>query len=243
MAELERLHKLIAHSGLCSRRAAEKLIEAGRVTVDGELVDSPGTSASPNAKICVDGRPIPRLKLAYLALNKPAGYVTTMSDPQGRKTVKDLLPRGYEHLKPAGRLDQMTEGLLILTNDGDLAAKLTHPRHGVEKEYRVTVAGSPDDRALRRLSNGVVIHGKKTAPAKVRVLSFNQKSATTILTIVLHQGMNRQVRLMCEAVGHRVVALERTRIGPILVRGIPKGGCKVLGKAEIAKLVQSVEAA
>lgn len=232
----ERLHVRIAHSGHCSRRAAEKLIAEGRVEVNGAIVREMGLKVGPEVSIRVDGQPISEAKSYTVLLNKPLGVVTTLHDPQKRPTIVRHLPDLGVQLKPVGRLDMDTEGLILCTNDGDLAHRLAHPRYGVEKEYFATVRGVPDERALKQLREGVYVEGRRTAPAKVRVVHEESKVARTQLTIIIHEGRKRQVRLMCEAVGHPVISLRRVRIGPLLVKGLRSGECRMLGKKEVDAL-------
>jgi len=212
-----RLQKILSQAGLASRRAAETLIAGGRVSVNGKTVLEMGTKADPATDdIRVDGR---RLKgaerLRYILLNKPPGYVTTRADPQRRPTVLDLIRGVREYVYPAGRLDYDTEGLVLMTNDGDLAAKLTHPRHGVERTYEARVAGVPDADAIDRLRTGVPLDGRRTRPADVTLLHRGRTRRDSVLVITIREGRNRQVRRMCEAVGHPVDALARTRMGPL----------------------------
>jgi len=212
----------------------------GRVSVNGTTILDPGAKADPDRdEIRVDGSRIKgRERPRYLLLNKPRGFVTTRSDPQGRNTVLTLLQGVREYVYPVGRLDYDSEGLLLLTNDGDLAARLTHPKHEVERVYEARVSGVPDARALTRLARGVIIDGHKTAPAKVRVLSVipNARRDHAILEIIIHEGRNRQVRKMCEAVGHRVLGLRRTRIGPLADPKMPPGAWRDLSPREVAAL-------
>jgi pseudouridine synthase len=232
-----RLQKILSQAGIASRRAAEKLIAEGRVAVNGQTVREMGTKADPSADdIRVDGR---RLKgperLRYLLLNKPPGYVTTRSDPQRRPTVVDLLRGVREYVYPVGRLDYDTEGLLLLTNDGDLAARLTHPRHGVERVYEARVAGTPDDRDLERLRAGMALDGRRTLPAEVAIVT-RARAGDCVLRITIREGRKRQVRRMCEAVGHPVRALRRVRIGPIADRRLKPGEWRDLTGQEIDAL-------
>lgn len=238
--DLERLHVRIAHSGLCSRRAAEQMILDGRVIVNGELVAEVGVKVSPEDEVRVDGIVITEAKLYTMILNKPAGFVTTLSDPQGRPTIVQFLPNLGVQLKPVGRLDKDTDGLLIVTNDGDLALRLTHPRYGIEKEYKATVEGVPDERDLARLAAGVFIEGGKTSPAKVVAIHAETGGQRSIIGITIHEGRKRQVRLMCEAIGHPVIKLTRVRIGPFKVKGMRPGEVRMLGKQELANLRESV---
>src|SRR6187455_2768489 len=199
-----RLQKIISGAGVASRRAAEKLIEEGRVQVNGATVTELGTKADPDTDdIRVDERRIKQpQRQRYLLLNKPRGYVTTRADPQRRPTVIDLLRGVREYVYPVGRLDYESEGLLLLTNDGDLAARLTHPSHEVARVYEARVLGVPDAHDLDRLSRGLVINGRRTAPAEVRLLPLRRGAAEATLVITIHDGRNRQVRDMCDAIGH-----------------------------------------
>ena len=234
-----RLQKIISGAGVASRRAAEKLIADGRVTVNGRMVAELGSKADPDTDdIRVDGR---RLKgpqpHRYFLLNKPRGYVTTRSDPGRRPTVLDLLPGVREYVYPVGRLDFDSEGLLILTNDGELAATLTHPRHEVERVYEAEVLGRPDAHDLDRLARGVVIDGRRTGQAKVELLSERRtKGDTAVLRIAIHEGRTRQVRNMCDAIGHPVRALKRIRIGPIADAHLRIGAYRELSPGEVRKL-------
>jgi len=235
-----RLQKILSGAGISSRRAAEQLMRDGRVSVNGTTILDPGAKADPDRdEIRVDGSRIKgRERPRYLLLNKPRGFVTTRSDPQGRNTVLTLLQGVREYVYPVGRLDYDSEGLLLLTNDGDLAARLTHPKHEVERVYEARVSGVPEAKALARLARGVIIDGHKTAPAKARVLSVipNARRDHAILEIIIHEGRNRQVRKMCEAVGHRVLGLRRTRIGPIADPRLPPGAWRDLSAREVASL-------
>jgi 23S rRNA pseudouridine2605 synthase len=232
-----RLQKILSAAGVASRRASEELISSGRVTVNGVVVSELGSKADPASDIRVDGR---RIKSAvrprYIAMYKPKGYVTTRKDPEGRPTVIDLLgDAGY--IYPVGRLDYDSEGLLLLTTDGDLAERLLHPRHEVEKEYEVIVAGIPDSATLERLRRGVFIDGRRTAPARVHA-GHVVKSArpTTRLTITLHEGRNRQIRKMCSAVGLPVRDLRRVRMGSVTIGGLRPGEWRDLTARELRSL-------
>jgi 23S rRNA pseudouridine2605 synthase len=231
-----RLQKILAQAGVASRRGAEKLIAEGRVTVNGDTVREMGTKADLAADdIRVDGRRIKAAeRLRYILLNKPAGFVTTRSDPQRRRTVIDLLGGVREYVYPVGRLDYDTEGLLLLTNDGDLAAALTHPRHGVERTYEARVAGMPDQDAVDRLRKGIPLDGKRTLPADVVLL--NRSGREGLLLITIREGRNRQVRRMCEAVGHPVDKLKRVKIGPLSDRMLRRGEWRDLTPAEVKSL-------
>ena len=236
---MDRLHKRIAASGLCSRRAAEKLIEEGRVAVNGQTVTELGTKVCEEDVVAVDGKPLGTARLHYVLLNKPKGYVTTLSDPHADKTVADLMPDLGVQLKPVGRLDKDTEGLLLCTNDGALALRLTHPRYGVEKEYQVAVEGKLSKDAERRLRTGVFLESGKTAPAQVEGIFFDDKKNQTFLRITIHEGRKRQIREMCLAVGFPVKKLRRVRFGPLRMTKLPRGQCRSLGKAEVEALYQA----
>ena len=235
---MERLQKILSQAGVASRRAAETLIAEGRVSVNGRTVREMGVKADPgHDDIRVDGRRLKgRERLRYILLNKPAGYVTTRSDPQRRPTVIDLLRGVKEYVYPVGRLDYDTEGLLLLTNDGDLAAKLTHPRHGVERTYEGHVAGMPDRDAIDRLRKGIPLDGKRTLPAEVILVNEARRDRHGVLLLTIREGRNRQVRRMLEAVGHPVRALKRIRIGPLSERRLKPGEWRELTDEELRKL-------
>jgi 23S rRNA pseudouridine2605 synthase len=233
-----RLQKILSAAGVASRRAAETMIVAGRVSVNGEVVTELGTRADPEADdIRVDGRRIGRPRRHYIALYKPRGYVTTRSDPEHRPTVLDLLG-AKDYIYPIGRLDYDSEGLLLLTNDGDFAERLMHPRYGVDREYEARVRGVPEPTTVQRLARGVVIEGRRTAPAQVRLVETGRgaRGDQSILSIVLHEGRTRQVRKMCEAVGHAVVRLRRVRVGPIRLGALKPGEFRELTHAEVRQL-------
>ena len=235
---MDRLQKILSHAGISSRRAAETLIAEGRVTVNGKTVREMGTKADPaRDDIRVDGRRVkgPE-RLRYILLYKPPGFVTTRSDPQRRRTVMDLISGVREYVYPVGRLDFDTEGLLLLTNDGDLAATLTHPRHEVERTYEAHVAGVPDEDAVDRLRRGIPLDGRRTQPADVLLLNKRPHDREGILLITLREGRNRQVRRMLEAVGHPVRRLRRTRIGPLSDRRLKPGEWRDLTAKEVAAL-------
>ena len=233
-----RLQKILSQAGVASRRAAEKLIAEGRVTVNGQTIHEMGVKADPAADdIRVDGR---RIKAAqrsrYILLYKPKGYVTTRSDPHRRRTVMDLLAGVREYVYPVGRLDYDSEGLLLLTNDGDLAARLTHPRHGVERTYEARVAGRPDEHALERLRNGIPLDGHRTLPASVAIVPSRHRGDDAVVLLTIREGRNRQVRRMCEAVGHPVQTLRRTKVGPISDRRLRPGEWRELRPEEVVAL-------
>jgi pseudouridine synthase len=244
-----RLNKILSMAGVASRRVADELIAQGRVEINGRVVTALGTQADPaHDEIKVDGR---RLRAAparrYLLMHKPAGVVSTRSDPQRRTTVIDLLARagiqGYFY--PVGRLDYDSEGLLLLTNDGDFAERVSHPRHDLEREYEAVVEGVPDERDLERLRRGVVIDGRRTRPAQVRLLRVHEsrRGPQAVLEIVIQEGRNRQVRHMCDAIAHPVARLRRRRIGPLTAPRLRAGEIRDLTDAEIAALTSATGSA
>jgi 23S rRNA pseudouridine2605 synthase len=237
-----RLQKILSSAGIASRRAAETYITDGRVSVNGETVKALGSKADPDTDdIRVDGR---RVKTAqrrlYILMYKPRGYITSRSDPQRRPTVIDLLSNGgvRDYVYPVGRLDYESEGLILLTSDGDLAAQLTHPSHGVPREYEARVRGVPDRHALERIAKGVVLDRRKTAPAEIALKKVveGDDGQQAVLSIVIREGRNRQVRNMCDAIGHPVVRLRRVRIGSITDDNIRPGEFRELSPREIASL-------
>ena len=234
---MDRLQKILSQAGIASRRASEKLMLEGRVSVNGKTVTELGTKADPSRDdIRVDGSRIkvPERHL-YVLLNKPRGYVTTRSDPEKRRTVIDLLKGVREYIYPVGRLDYDSEGLLILTNDGDLAAKLTHPRHGVARVYEARVLGEPDAHDISRLAKGVTIDGRRTAPTEVVELGPGH------LRVTVREGRNRQVRKMFEAIGHPVNELRRVAIGTIRDPKLKPGQWRELTPQEVERLRRSAE--
>ena len=227
-----RLAKYLASAGVASRRACEDMVRAGRATVGGQIVTDPARDVSPDDAVALDGKPVAVVheRVVY-ALNKPAGVVSTARDPQGRPTVVTLVPQ-TERLYPVGRLDIDTTGLILLTNQGELAHRLTHPRFEVEKTYRAVVGGpSVRDAELRDLREGVELEEDRTAPARVRRIS-----ADTI-EIIIHEGRKRQVKRMCEAIGHPVKRLERVGFGPLLLGDLPRGRWRRLSEAEVNELM------
>jgi len=227
-----RLQKLLSAAGVTSRRKAEEMIEAGRVSVNGKTAKL-GTKADPAADVIeVDGCPIERAKeKVYIMLHKPEGVVTTVTDPFGRPTVMDLIPNDTR-LFPVGRLDADTSGLMLMTNDGDWAQKIAHPKHEIKKTYVAVVKGSPTVEALRNFRRGVVIDGKKTSPAQIKLLEKLPTKDSKLL-ITIHEGRNRQVRNMCEAIGHKVVSLKRVEVGGLLLDNLQKGKWRHLSPKEV----------
>lgn len=239
-----RLQKILSAAGVASRRASEQMILEGRVTVNGQTVLELGTKADPaKDAIKVDGRRI-KTEIAdrYIVLYKPKGYVTTRKDPEGRRTVMDLIGEGA-YIYPVGRLDYDSEGLLLMMTDGDLAARLMHPRHEVDKVYEVIVMGTPDPRAIEKLRKGVYIEGGRTSPAVVHVGGTVKGSRpTTKMTISIHEGRNRQVRNMCSAVGLPVRELRRIQMGPIGLGRLKPGQWRDLTPDEVRRLKAAVSA-
>ena len=235
MTEEVRLQKVLARAGIASRRRAEEMITAGRVAVNGEVAVL-GRRVDPAVdRVTLDGVPVVTdTEIVHWLLNKPAGYVTTARDPQGRPTVIDLVP-SEPRVVPVGRLDRDTEGLLLMSNDGELAQLLTHPSHGVEKEYYAEVEGVPSAGALRRLRDGVELDDGPTRPARVQLVQDSGRG-TSALTIVVTEGRKRMVRRMCAAVGHPVVRLVRTRIGPLRDQRLAPGAWRVLTPEEVRSL-------
>jgi 23S rRNA pseudouridine2605 synthase len=231
-----RLEKFLAESGLMSRRAAKKSIAAGRITVNTEPVLIPGTHIQPETD-CVefDGKRVEGTpKSIYLMLNKPAGYLTTRQDERGRPTVMDLVRDISDRIYPVGRLDLDTEGLLLMTNDGPFAHRLTHPSHEIEKTYLVWVEGQPSQSAIHRLREGIVIETGQTSPAKV--IQIGRRKEQTQFKIVIHEGKKRQIRRMFEAVGHKVTHLKRIQIGRLSLGELPVGRYRLLTPAEVDAL-------
>lgn len=234
---LVRLHKILADCGISSRRKAEELIRDGRVKVNGSLITMPGSKADPEIdSIKVDNKPIPKNpSKIYLLLNKPAGYVTTLSDPEGRPTVADLIRSFTERLYPVGRLDYDTEGLLILTNDGDISHLLQHPRHNVSRTYLVKVKGFPEESSLKKLSRG--IHHVKDKPDKIKLKIHRKVSQNTWFELTLWEGRNRQIKRMFESIGHPVMRIIRIGLGPLkLDTNLSPGKYRHLGKEEVNTL-------
>lgn len=231
----ERLQKVLARAGVASRRGAEDLIRQGRVRVNGRPVTEMGVQVDPaRDRVVVDGRPLAAERLTYILLHKPVGVISSARDPKGRRTVLDLVPDAGVRLYPVGRLDYDTSGLILLTNDGELAHALTHPSRGVPKTYRALVQGRPDGSALELLTRGVALEDGLTAPARVRLLSGNRTSAW--LDITIHEGRNHQVRRMLEAVGHPVKSLTRVVMGALRLGDLPPGEHRPLKPVEIASL-------
>jgi 23S rRNA pseudouridine2605 synthase len=236
----ERLHVVMARAGVASRRQAEKLIREGCVSVNGKVVRMPGTQVDwGKDAIRVNNRLIRRAdRRVTIVLNKPKQVLTTSHDPRGRPTTAELVRNIKARLFPVGRLDYHTEGLLILTNDGELAHRLQHPRYGIAKTYLAKVKGLPEEQVLRRLRSGVMLDDRRTAPAQVKRAGATGKNSWLAMTI--KEGRNRQIRRMCTAVGHPVMKLKRIRYGPILLGNLKPGAYRELSASELAKLRRCV---
>jgi len=235
-SEPQRLQKILAAAGVASRRAAEDLIRAGRVTVNGRRARLGDSARADADAIAVDGRPVRRERLAYWLLHKPRGVLTTVHDPQGRETVVDLLPRRAGRLFPVGRLDRDTEGLVLLTNDGALAHVLLHPSFEKQREYRVSVRGRVLDETRRRIERGIDLEEGRTAPARVASVRHDRASDTTVVRLILIEGRKRQIRRMCAALGHPVVRLVRVRMGPLRLGALEPGEARPLSATERQRL-------
>lgn len=234
MPDKIRLNKFIASTGISSRRGADELIETGKVKINGKLVEEPGISVSEKDIVEVNGKKIQVRDEKYIIFYKPAGYITTKSDPQNRKTIYNLLPPEVHHLKSAGRLDKDSTGLLILTNDGDLIQKLTHPKIHVPKVYRVTVEGKITAQDIVSLNKGIEIEKGKIAYADVLVLECDKTKTTMQMT--LYQGYNRQIRKMMDKINHPVMNLKRIAHANIVLQGLDKGQYRYLNKNEVRDL-------
>lgn len=237
----ERLQKLLAAAGIASRRKAEELIAAGRVSVNGKIVTEPGTKADFGSdQIAVDGKPVERKeRKIYVLLNKPKGYVCTVSDTHGRPTVMELLPDWNVRMYPVGRLDLDTSGLLLLTNDGSFTNKIIHPSREINKVYRVEVKGTPSDDQLGLLRKGLVLEDETFSPAKIRFLSKNGRD--TVWEVIIHEGKKRQIRRMFKEIKHPVLELTRTNIDFLSCKGIKEGEWRFLKKDEIHRLLGDVK--
>lgn len=238
MADLERVQKIIAECGIASRRKAEEYIQAGRVTVNGKPAQL-GDKANPQSDlITLDGKPVRgHFEPFYIMLHKPRGYITTMSDEMDRKCVAELIKGIPQRIYPVGRLDRESEGLLLMTNDGEFANNMMHPSRHVPKTYRVTVRPGITDAQIGKMTEGIVIDGKRTAPAEVTVLV--QEPGRVVLQIILHEGRNREIRKMCEALGLETARLKRTAFGPLKLGMLPAGKWRELTHAEVASLEEA----
>ncbi len=229
-----RLQKYLAEGGIASRRKAEELILQGKITINDIKVSELGTKVNPKKDIIkYNGKKVEiQDELVYILLNKPIGYVTTVKDQFNRETILDLV-KVKKRLVPVGRLDMYTSGALILTNDGDFVYKLTHPKHEIDKTYTVTIKGIVKKEEIEQLKKGIKIEDYLTKPAKVKILKTDEEKNISRLEITIHEGKNRQVRKMCEAIGHKVLALHRSKIGDIIVKDLPLGKWRYLTKKEV----------
>lgn len=235
----ERLQKYLAEAGVASRRKSEELILAGRVAVNGKIVKELGIKINPTKDtVLFDGKPVrtAEVKKVYIMLHKPEGYVTTAKEQFSRPAVMDLVSGVQERIFPIGRLDYDTSGLLLLTNDGDLTYRLTHPSHDVEKTYIAKIYGVPNDTDLQKFRRGVTIDGRKTSPAKIQILEKDKDMRFATVEIIIHEGRNRQVRKMCEAIKHPVAQLRRVATGEVKLGNLPKGKWRYLTEREIKYL-------
>jgi len=236
-----RLSKYLSRAGVASRRKAEELIRAGMVEVNGEVAYLPQTRVNPGDIVEVSGRPVlPPSRYLYILLHKPRGYVTTMHDPGGRPAVGDILPNLPVRVYPVGRLDKDVSGVLLFTNDGELAYRLAHPSYEVPKTYRVEVAGLPAHTVLQHLRRGVILEEGKTAPAQIRKVKMINSGGNALLDVTLHQGWKRQVKRMFQAVGHPVRKMQRIRFAFLEVEGLAPGSYRYLHKIEIEGLQKLV---
>lgn len=234
----ERLQKVLAHAGVASRRKAEDLIAAGRVSIDGKVVTELGTRVDPkHASIAVDGQPVHIETDRYIMLNKPSGYITTMQDERGRRTVMELVDV-RERVVPVGRLDRPTEGLLLMTNDGELANRIMHPRYEIEKVYDAELDGVPPPRVLDLIQRGVTVDGERTVPTSLKPL--RQTEFGTLVRIGLHEGRNRIVRRIFDSVDYPVVKLTRVRVGPLQLGTLKRGAWRDLRESELEQLRDAV---
>lgn len=234
---MERLQKVMAKAGVASRRKCEELIIAGKVNVNGKTITECGTKVDPDRDVIeVNGKCIKLESYVYILLYKPVGVITSVSDPQGRKTVMDLLSGISQRVFPVGRLDYDTSGLLLLTNDGELTQHILHPRYEWDKVYEAEVKGIPAASALEQLRQGVLLNDGWTAPAGVRMISTDPEKNRSLVELTIHEGRNRQVRRMCKAIGHPVLELTRVKLGFLSLKGLEPGKYRRLTAEEIARL-------
>ena len=232
---MERLQKVMAHAGVASRRKSEEIIAEGRVSVNGEIVTEMGFKVDPEVDVIeVDGELISKEKRVYLLLNKPEGYITTVSDPEDRPTVMDLIPDLKQRVYPAGRLDFDSSGLLILTNDGELTYKLTHPKKEVDKTYWVRAKGKIEREDFNKFEEGMIIDGQKTSAAVIKNVDYQDD--TTEFEIIIHEGRNRQIRRMCKIAGFSVLKLKRIGFAFLTIEGLDEGEYRYLSDEEVQKL-------
>ncbi|WEG11421.1 pseudouridine synthase [Pullulanibacillus sp. KACC 23026] len=233
---MERLQKVIAQAGVASRRKAEELISQGRVQVNGQTVREQGVKVSPNDKIEVDGIPLDKEQPVYYLFYKPTGVISSVKDDKGRKVVTDFFPNVEARIFPVGRLDYETSGALLLTNDGDLANKLMHPRYKIDKHYVAKIKGLITKEEVRKLARGIELEDGKTAPAIVKIESVDRKKGTSVISLTIHEGRNRQVRRMFEALGYEVQKLKRERYGFLDLKSMSPGDYRELKPYEVKQL-------
>lgn len=231
-----RINKYIAHAGLASRRKAEELIKGGLVTINGQVVTELATNVKNGDRVEVSGQPVYNEEKVYYLLNKPRGVISSVSDDKGRKTVIDLLPDVKERIYPVGRLDWDTTGVLILTNDGDFTDEMIHPRNEIDKVYLARLKGLATKENLRPLTRGVVIDGKKTGPARYKIIKVEPDKNRSVVELTIHEGRNHQVKKMCQAVGLLVDKLSRTQFGTLNLQGLQPGQARRLTKKEVSQL-------
>lgn len=233
---MERLQKVIAHAGFASRRKAEQLIIEGQVKVNGKVVKELGVKVSSSDRVEVNGIPVEREEPVYYLFYKPRGVISSVKDDKDRKVVTDFLPEIKQRVYPVGRLDYDTSGLILLTNDGEFANLLMHPKNQIDKTYVAKIKGIPPREKIRSLERGVMLDDGKTSPAKVKVLSIDKKKQTAIVEITIHEGRNRQVRRMLEAIGHPVMKLKREQYGFLTLKGLSVGDMRELTPHEVKQL-------
>ncbi|MGF9904977.1 pseudouridine synthase [Brevibacillus fortis] len=234
---MERLQKVLAHAGVASRRHCEELIAQGKVQVNGQVVREQGIKVDPlKDKIVVNGQQVKLEQHVYLLLYKPTGVITSVTDPRGRRVVIDLLKGIKERVYPVGRLDYDTSGLLLLTNDGELANRLAHPSYEIDKVYRAWVKGIPSQDKVRKLATGIRLEDGMTSPGQSKLLKTESSSQKALVELTIHEGRNRQVRRMCEAIGHPVLTLERIRLGFLTLDGLKPGEFRKLTQEEVESL-------
>jgi 23S rRNA pseudouridine2605 synthase len=236
---MDRINKYLAHAGVGSRRHCEELVLAGRVSIDGRPVLELGTRVEPGQKVAVDGVPVRGEKNVYWLVNKPRGYLCTNSDPGGRPLALDLIPKVSQRVYTVGRLDEASEGLLLMTNDGDLAFRLMHPRFNIDKSYLVQVAGNPTNDDLKQLLKGVWLSDGHVRARQVKRLK--KQGASTWVKVVLNEGKNREIRRMLARLGHKVLHLKRTAIGPVLLGKMPRGKSRRMTLEELNALRRLIE--
>lgn len=236
MTQLERLQKVLAQAGVASRRKSEQLILEGKVKVNGTTVTELGTKVTNADRVEVEGVELVKENFVYYLLYKPRGYISTVHDEKGRKTVLDLFPEVEERIFPVGRLDYDTSGVIILTNDGDFSYLMTHPKFGIKKTYMAKVKGIPTRESLRKLERGIELEDGKTAPARVKMQTVDKKSGTALIEITIHEGRNRQVRRMFDAIGHPVLKLRRESFAMLTTHGLNAGESRQLTTHEVKQL-------